>query len=222
MGFRKIHTVSRKFQIHGAIALLHLFPNSFEFSGFTKVFLHLLVHSRVEKKCKNGWSRTVDGHRDRGVRGTEVKSRIEAFGIIDGADRNSCIAHFSVDVGTRMRIRTIKCHRVECGAQPCGRLSFGKHVKTTIGSFCYAFSGKHPGWILLLPFEGEDSSGVGELTWEIFQAKPACDFSKILIAWNGNFWDHQPTKAFDLVLNLNCFLPNLVLEAFFQVEFTFF
>ena len=102
------------------VDLLRVLP----FTGLAQVLLDLLVDRRVHEERQDHRRRSVDRHRHRRCRRTEVEARVELLHVVDGGDRDTRVADLAVDVraaraGPR---RTASPNRMRStGAPPAGQ-----------------------------------------------------------------------------------------------------
>ena len=133
--------------------------------------LDLLVDDRVEEEGEDGRRRAVDRHRDRGGWGDEVEAVVERLHVIEGGDRDTGGADLAVDVGARVGVATVEGDRVEGRRQARRRLALGDELEAAVGAEGVTLAGEHARRVLVVPLEGEDAGGEGEVAGEVLAAQ---------------------------------------------------
>src|SRR5205823_1662174 len=105
--------------------------------------LDLLVDRGVEEHRQDGWRRTVDRHRDRGRRLTEVEARVEHFHVLERRYRDAGVADLAVDVGPLVRIEAVQRHRVERRGKAFRRHVLREQMEALVGAEGVAFAREH-------------------------------------------------------------------------------
>ena len=97
----------------------------FSVGGFAAVvgfeFFQILIDGGVHEHGQNRWRRTIDGHRHAGAGVAQVKAAIQHFHVVQGGNAHARVAHFAVNVWTRIGVVAVQRDRVKGCGQTLGR-----------------------------------------------------------------------------------------------------
>ena len=103
--------------------LIDLLLRRFPATRFTKVLLNLLVNCGIHEKRQNHRRGTVDRHGNRGCRRAEIETGIKFLHVINGCNRNTRVADFSIDIRTFVRVFAIQGYGIKSRREARRRLA---------------------------------------------------------------------------------------------------
>ena len=131
--------------------------------------IHFLIDSAIQKHGQHDWCRSIDCHRNGCVGGGEIKTAVQCFDIVQGADADTAFTYFAVDVRAGMRIVTIECDRIKSGGEAFGRVVFAEIMEPLVCPDRGALTGELSLRLFTTPLEGKSSCCEGKTTGQIFQ-----------------------------------------------------
>ena len=151
--------------------------------------IHLLSNGGVHEHGQHHGGRAVDGHGDRGVGCTEIKSAVEYFHIFQCTDTDTGVPDFSINIGADIGIVSIKGDGIKCRGEAFGRIGTGEQAKAPVGVGRPPLSGEHPGGVFIGPFQREHPGGVGEAAGNVLLPHPFKELTRIFILGDADLGD---------------------------------
>ncbi len=139
---------------------------------FENVFLATLICCGIEEKGEQNGSGPIDCHGNTGSRITKIKSTVELFRIINGANAHAAVADFSKDIRTSSGITSIKSDTIKCRGKPLCRHPVRDIVKALVCALGSSFTRKHPSRIFSFSFEWINAGRIWKVTREILLQRP--------------------------------------------------
>ena len=128
----------------------------------------LLVDRGVHEHGQQHRRRPVDGHRNRGARGTEVEAVVQHPHVFKRADGHAGIADLAVNVGALGRIPAIERDRVKGRRQAvCGH-ALRQALEAAVGAECVAFTGEHARGVFTFALERKHARRKRKIAGQIF------------------------------------------------------
>ena len=156
-------------------------------AGLAPVFvaeaIHALVNGGVEEHRQDGGRWTVDRHRHRRRRITQVESGVEHLHVVKRRDRDSGRADLAVDVRLLVGVAAVERDGVECRGQAGRRLSRGQQVEALVGALRVALTREHASGCLTLALEREYTRREGKVPRQVLFAQEGDKFAVVLRAW---------------------------------------